>query len=185
MKTILLVLLIMKCAHVSAEWNVDFSSAEELNYWYRVNDSVMGGQSQSNLRVVDNIAFFEGELSLKNNGGFASVRRIGPIELNGGNSPIMLEIKGDGRNYQLRLRTNQGFDGAAYVATFSSKIDEWQTLTFSEQDFVGQFRGRVLSDAPALLFSEVKQLGFMLADKQPGSFQLAIKSIGQYAVVSY
>lgn len=175
----LLVLFMMKCANLSAQWNVDFSTSEELNYWSRVNDSVMGGQSQSNLRVVDNIAYFEGELSLKNNGGFASVRRVGPIELKGGNSPIELVIKGDGRNYQLRLRTNQGFDGAAYVATFSSKIDEWQTLSFTEQDFVGQFRGRVLSDAPALLFSEVKQLGFMLADKQAGSFQLAIKSISQ------
>jgi NADH dehydrogenase [ubiquinone] 1 alpha subcomplex assembly factor 1 len=36
-----------------------------------------------------------------------------------------------------------------------------------------------VSRAPSLSFSDVKQIGFMLADKKPGSFQMAIKSIGQ------
>ncbi|PKH00490.1 CIA30 family protein [Paraglaciecola sp. MB-3u-78] len=168
----------MKCTHVSAQWKVDFSSAEERNYWYRVNDSVMGGLSQSNLRVVDKVAYFEGEISLKNNGGFASVRRVGPVTLKSGITPIFIEINGDGRSYQLRLRTNKGFDGVAYVATFSSS-SSWQTLTFNEADFVPQFRGRIVSRAPALSFSDVRQIGFMLADKQSGPFQLAIKNIGQ------
>lgn len=179
MKTLLFVLFIMKCANVSAQWKVDFSNAEELNYWYRVNDSVMGGVSQSNLRVIDNVAYFEGELSLKNNGGFASVRRVGPVTLTSGNTPISIDVNGDGRSYQLRLRTDKGFDGVAYVATFSSIPDTWQTLTFKEDDFTAQFRGRLVSRAPDLSFSEVTQIGFMLADKQPGLFKLAIKNIGQ------
>jgi NADH dehydrogenase [ubiquinone] 1 alpha subcomplex assembly factor 1 len=179
MKAILIVLFIMKCANVSAQWKVDFSDNEELNHWYQVNDSVMGGLSQSNLRIDDNIAYFEGELSLKNNGGFASVRRIGPISFQSNSKPITLEVNGDGRSYQLRLRTNKGFDGVAYVATFSSNREKWQTLSFTEEDFVPQFRGRVVSSAPDLLFSDVKQIGLMLADKQPGYFQLAIKGIGQ------
>jgi monofunctional biosynthetic peptidoglycan transglycosylase len=179
MKTILLVLFIMWSSNVSSQWKIDFYDTQELSYWYRVNDSVMGGLSQSNLRVVDKVAYFEGELSLKNNGGFASVRRIGPIKLESGKTPILLEIKGDGREYQLRLRTNKGFDGVAYVATFSSQKDSWQTLSFSEADFVAQFRGRIVSRAPALLFTDVSQIGFMLADKKPGLFQLVIKGIGQ------
>jgi NADH dehydrogenase [ubiquinone] 1 alpha subcomplex assembly factor 1 len=179
MKTILFVLFIMMCANLSAQNKTDFSDPEELNYWYRVNDSVMGGLSQSNLRVVDNIAYFEGILSLENNGGFASVRRMGPLIFKGGNTPILLEIKGDERRYQLRLRTNERFDGVAYVAKFLSNGDKWQTLTFHEQDFVAQFRGRLVSYAPALSFSDVRQIGFMLADKKPGAFQLAIKDIGQ------
>jgi NADH dehydrogenase [ubiquinone] 1 alpha subcomplex assembly factor 1 len=168
----------MKCANVSAQMNVDFSSPEELNYWYRVNDSVMGGLSQSNLRVVENIAYFEGNLSLENNGGFASVRRVGPTSFQN-NTPIVLNVNGDGRSYQLRLRTNKGFDGMAYVATFSSENDTWQTLAFKELDFVAQFRGRIVTRAPALSFKDVRQIGFMLADKQPGSFQLAIKAMSQ------
>ena len=185
MKTIIFVLFIMTCANLSAQNKIDFSDPEELNYWYRVNDSVMGGVSQSNLRVVDKVAYFEGVLSLKNNGGFASVRRIGPLILESGNTPISLEINGDGRRYQLRLRTNKGgdgvdgVDGVAYVATFLSNDDKWQTLAFNEQDVVAKFRGRLVNRAPALSFSDVRQIGFMLADKQPGSFRLAIKTIGQ------
>jgi monofunctional biosynthetic peptidoglycan transglycosylase len=102
------------------------------------------------------------------------------VTLESGTTPILIEIKGDGRSYQLRLRTNKGFDGVAYVATFSSnRSDTWQTLIFNEEDFVAQFRGQIVSRAPSLSFSDVKQIGFMLADKKPGSFQMAIKSIGQ------
>ncbi|MFT5839404.1 MAG: NADH dehydrogenase [ubiquinone] 1 alpha subcomplex assembly factor 1 [Flavobacteriales bacterium] len=179
MKIIIFVLFVMTCTNLLAQNKTDFSVPEELNYWYPVNDSVMGGSSQSNFRVVDNVAYFEGVLSLKNNGGFASVRRIGPLVFESGNTPILLEINGDGRRYQLRLRTNKAFDGVAYVATFLSSGDKWQTLTFKEQDFFAQFRGRLVNRAPALSFSDVQQMGLMLADKQPGSFRLAIKSIGQ------
>ena len=179
MKTLLLALLTMLSFTSSSKWKVDFSDNQELKYWYRVNDTVMGGVSQSNLRVHDKIAYFEGILSLDNNGGFASVRRVGPLVLESGDNPISLEVNGDGRQYQLRLRTDKGFDGMAYVATFSSESDVWQTLAFTEKDFVAQFRGRKVNRAPALLFTDVRQIGFMLADKQPGSFQLAIGGIRQ------
>ena len=180
MKILILLFFMLHTLKVAAQvpMQVDFTSDQELTYWYRVNDSVMGGVSESNLRLDANIAYFEGELSLKNNGGFASVRRVGPISFLT-NLPIFIHVKGDGRTYQFRLRTNQGFDSAAYVATFATQADEWQTLNFVEADFVAQFRGRVIRGAPALSFSQVKQLGFMLADKQPGKFKLGIKSIGQ------
>lgn len=181
MKTLFLLFFIMKSMHVSAQepFLVDFSNPQELRYWNRVNDSVMGGLSESNLRLVDNIAYFEGELSLKNNGGFASIRRVGPTSFHNNQRPIRVQFKGDGRTYQFRLRTNQGFDGMAYVATFATQINRWQTLDFGENDFVAQFRGQKVVDAPDLSFSQVKQLGFMLADKQPGKFALAIKSLRQ------
>jgi monofunctional biosynthetic peptidoglycan transglycosylase len=181
MKTFLLLLFMMKSIDVSAQelFQVDFSNPQEQRYWNKVNDSVMGGLSESNLRVQDNIAYFAGDLSLKNNGGFASVRRFGPLEFQSNQSPIRLQVKGDGRTYQFRLRTNRGFDGMAYVASFSTQADEWQTFDFSEDDFIAQFRGRRIIDAPTLAFSQVRQLGFMLADKQPGKFALAVKSISQ------
>ena len=181
MKILLLLLFMMKSIDVSAQevFQVDFYNPQELRYWNKVNDSVMGGLSESNLRVIDNIAYFAGELSLKNNGGFASVRRFGPLEFQSNQSPIRLQVMGDGRTYQFRLRTNRGFDGMAYGATFATQADEWQTIDFSEGDFIAQFRGRRIIDAPNLVFSQVKQIGFMLADKQPGKFVLAIKSISQ------
>lgn len=44
--------------------------------WFEViNDKVMGGLSESRVTITpDNTALFEGELSLENKGGFASIR---------------------------------------------------------------------------------------------------------------
>ncbi|HEX5697569.1 MAG TPA: CIA30 family protein, partial [Rhodoferax sp.] len=48
--------------------------ASTLN-WQAINDGVMGGVSVSRMRFDSaGFAVFEGEVSLENNGGFASVR---------------------------------------------------------------------------------------------------------------
>ena len=117
-------------------------------------------------------------MSLENNGGFASVRRVGGINLDSSKGKLFLTAKGDGRQYQLRLRTNNGFDGVAYVARFNSSA-EWQTFEFSESDFVPQFRGRYVYGVPDLSFDNVGQIGFMLSDKRQGNFALAISELKQ------
>jgi hypothetical protein len=67
----------------------------------------------------------------------------------------------------------------AYVVSFSSLEGNWQSLEFKPQDFRPLYRGRLVTDAPPLSFADAKQIGFMLADKKPGSFQLAIKQMSQ------
>ena len=42
--------------------------------WFVVNDTVMGGLSESRLVVGAHSIEFKGDVSLRNNGGFASVR---------------------------------------------------------------------------------------------------------------
>ncbi len=44
--------------------------------WRAINDGVMGGISAGRMVGIDYGLSFEGELSLENNGGFASVRRL-------------------------------------------------------------------------------------------------------------
>lgn len=158
---------------------IEFSQADELNNWVVVNDTVMGGRSQSIAQSQGGYMSFTGDLSLRNNGGFASIRRIyNPIDWQS-NTPIQIIVKGDGREYQFRLRTNRYMDGVAYVKNFVSSKDEWQTITFQEEDFTAQFRGRLVSRANALSFNDITQLGFMLADKQAGEFELQLKEISQ------
>ena len=53
---------------------IKFDSAEKIKNWSTVNDKVMGGVSTSKFYYDGNQAIFEGKISLKNNGGFASVR---------------------------------------------------------------------------------------------------------------
>ena len=58
--------------------NIDIVSTEKrigIKNWSKVNDDVMGGISTSKIRINnDGNIFFSGVLSLKNNGGFASIR---------------------------------------------------------------------------------------------------------------
>lgn len=162
---------------------IEFSKADEINNWIIVNDTVMGGRSQAIAQSQDGYLHFVGDLSLRNNAGFASIRRIySPIQWQQ-DGPISITVKGDGREYQFRLRTNRYMDGVAYVKSFVTSIDEWQTFTFQEQDFTAQFRGRLVRDAKALSFADITQLGFMLADKNPGTFDLKVREIMQSSQV--
>jgi len=161
------------------EKHIDFDNPAEARNWIIVNDTVMGGRSQADLAVENDMLVFAGDLSLQNNGGFASTRRVySPLNWN---SKETLEIKvlGDGRSYQFRLRTNRNADGIAYVANFTTTKDKVQVFTFDLKDFSPQFRGRLVSGAPSLNFSDIAQIGFMLADKKPGNFVLRISHIRQ------
>ena len=52
-----------------------FDTPSSTQDWHPINDGVMGGASISQLRFDSaGHAVFEGEVSLHNNGGFASVR---------------------------------------------------------------------------------------------------------------
>jgi monofunctional biosynthetic peptidoglycan transglycosylase len=42
-------------------------------------------------------------------------------------SGVQLQVRGDGRSYQLRIRQESGFDGIAWSAGFSTS-DDWQTV---------------------------------------------------------
>lgn len=53
----------------------DFSKSSNLKYWRIVDDVVMGGRSNGNFEIDSNgHGKFSGEVSLKNNGGFSSLR---------------------------------------------------------------------------------------------------------------
>jgi len=143
--------------------------------WQTVNDGVMGGISSSRMTEADGVLSFEGELSLKNNGGFASVRRLVDTDLSQVTG-VRLEVRGDQRTYQFRLRQNDRFDGVAWRAEFTT-TKEWQTVELSFDQFVPVFRGRRVPDAGPVVAASIKQIGFLLADQTPGPFKLQIRSV--------
>ncbi|MBH0080291.1 CIA30 family protein [Pseudoalteromonas sp. NZS11] len=144
--------------------------------WYVVNDSVMGGLSNSQVTQTQENLLFTGNVSLDNNGGFASIR----TELNTqsqNTKAIALRVKGDGQTYQLRLRTTNYLDGAAYTHSFKTVKNEWVDINFAPSDFTLTYRGRVLEQQPIIDFDDIKQLGFMIAGKQEGRFKLEVGKI--------
>jgi len=153
----------------------DFKAdAVSLN-WQIVNDSVMGGISTSRLlRVSDQVVRFSGELSLDNNGGFASARATGQIPDLAGIDTISLRVKGDGRRYQLRLRSRTGWRVPDFSAEFQTKVGEWQTHHLLIADFVPGWRGRKFKDVDPIQPEEIRSIGFLLGDKTSGAFSLDI-----------
>lgn len=153
---------------------IDFHDSTGVR-WQVVNDGVMGGVSRGGIERSDReTGLFSGRLSLENNGGFASVRAlIGPHDLSRF-AGLEIRVRGDGRKYQLRLRTDGGFDGVAYRCEFETTADEWTVIRFPFADFRPTFRGRPVPEAPPLDTKRITQVAFMLADKRAGDFLLEI-----------
>lgn len=143
--------------------------------WRSINDGVMGGVSSGAMTKTPDGLVFAGELSLENNGGFASVRRLVDADVAGA-TRLQLKVRGDGRTYQVRLRQDDRFDGVAWRAEIPAST-QWQTVTLEFEDFEPVFRGRRVIDAGPVVPSKIRQLGFMVADKTPGPFRLEIGAI--------
>ena len=151
---------------------MDFSNPNTLRDSWIVNDGVMGGVSQSSLRQDVGGMFFEGMVSLENNGGFASMRSS--VRFPQGTQLIELIAKGDGKRYKLVLRTELA-PRVTYVADFIA-LPTWQTYRFNLSQFKSTFRGRDV-DAPALSFSDVIDFGILISNNQAGSFAIQLKTL--------
>jgi hypothetical protein len=147
--------------------------------WSIVNDNVMGGLSQSKAfwNQDETSIRFQGALSLDNNGGFASIRSAVKPGFFANANRICVEIKGDGRDYQFRLRDSLRFDGPAYVVELTTQSGVWEKFCFTEKGFKPQFRGRKVAAMPDIKFSDIKQIGFLLADKKLKPFRLDIRAV--------
>ena len=156
-----------------------FDHPNEQQRWYSVDDGVMGGISQSGFSVVNGEGRFHGEVSLENGGGFASVRRepdgFEPTLADA--QGIALTVRGDGRTYQLRLKSTSLGDASAYRVKFTPSRDAWETLHFPWSAFEAVRRGTILNDVPSIVPSEIHQLGFLIADRTAGSFCLQVSEI--------
>jgi monofunctional biosynthetic peptidoglycan transglycosylase len=160
---------------------VDFNHPDRAGTWRIINDGVMGGLSTSAFVLTeDSTAVFRGEVSLENNGGFASVRSEPAAHGVEDAAGYRLRVRGDGRRYSFRLRTNDRFDGVAYQVLFETTPDAWMTVELPVSGFTPTYRGRRVVDAPPLNPAAVRQLGFLIGDKQEGPFRLEIARIEAY-----
>ena len=157
----------------------DFDSAEP-GGWVTVHDTVMGGRSDGGLVFRDGLLQFSGNLSLENNGGFASIRHAAAMDL-AGMTGVRLRVRGDGRNYQLRLQTESRYYGrpVAWSGTFSTLSEEWVEVDVPFDSLAAGFRGRRLNGYdfdPA----RIELIGVLLGDKSPGPFRIEFDWIAAY-----
>lgn len=154
---------------------LDFRAPEAAAAWRAVNDGVMGGVSTGEFRITNSqtLEFF-GNLSLENDGGFASIRTVpGAVDLAGAKA-LRLRFRGDGRTYLLNLYVPTRQIAFSYRAAFETDKGKWLELSIPLTEFKATSFGREVAGADPLDPAKVQSIGFMLSDKTPGPFKLEV-----------
>jgi len=157
---------------------IDFSKKLEGIQIGVTNDGVMGGLSQGKVENTANgTIHFSGKLSLKNNGGFSSLRMRGVQWNLEGWKGIELKVKGDGRSYGFRATTDERFrrSRVSFTSDFKTTKDKWITVRVPFSAMQAGWRGRQLDRE--LDPAKISGIGVILADKLEAPFTLEIKSI--------
>ena len=152
-----------------------FNSDAERLPWRVVLDGVMGGLSTGKVDVDNGSMIFSGETSLRNNGGFSSIRAPLPKGALRGFQSIELKVRGDGRTYILGTSTRGRMGGESYWHRFETTAGEWTTvqvpIAAMERHYYGQkLPGRIKPE-------EVRGLELYIYDKNAGPFSIEIDSI--------
>lgn len=168
------------------------NSLELKEIWGAVDDVVMGGISESNIKLAENKAIFSGIVSTENNGGFASVRTKNfnpPWDLSAYEG-IQLKVQGDGKRYKFITRCEGKWDGIGYCYSFDTLSNCWITINIPFSDLIPVFRAKTVSDADKFDSSKVYSMQLMLSKFeydggynpkfQAGLFGLEIESIKVY-----
>jgi hypothetical protein len=152
-----------------------FTAQSKVNEWRIVNDDVMGGISESSIAcTAAGHGLFSGHVSMENNGGFASIQLNTRIQLAKEQKYIVLRIKGDGKAYEFRMKSEIS-QYESYVHSFATS-GEWQTIKLPISEFYPQFRGRRLNSLN-FNFNTIEQVSFLIANKQEEDFKLWIDRI--------
>ncbi len=155
----------------------DFSESRAVEALRPVHDGVMGGVSSGRATAVDGAVRLSGDLSLDNNGGFASFRigtRLPDLSEYDG---LRVRVLGDGQVYKLSLRGDGQWSGVSWQASFATVANRWVDATLAFEDFAPTWRGRLVTDAPPLDASRITQIGVSISDKQDGEYVLDVASI--------
>jgi|GEM_PF-279534 transforming growth factor-beta-induced protein len=155
---------------------IGFGGGDFKKQWSTVNDGVMGGRSEGKVRLTeDETLEFYGNLSLRNNGGFASARsKAQNFELEDGDT-LVARVRGDGREYSLNLYSPRYRMAFSFRAPIKTEKGEWVDVRVPLSDFYATSFGRRVN--AKLKPSEVNGIGFLLSDKKDGAFRLEVDSI--------
>lgn len=169
-------LIIFNTVNIMAQNIVfDFEKNKDLKKWFIVNDDVMGGISESNFSInKDGSGIFKGYVSTENNGGFCSIRHSLSRKYIGNKNVLKLKIKGDGKDYQIRIKADRN-DYFSYVVTFKT-TGEWEEIKIPLKEMYPSFRGRKL-DMQNFNNNYFEQIAFLVGNKKNEKFKLIIDRI--------
>ena len=147
--------------------------------WRVQDDVVMGGRSDSQLKITDeNYAHFSGHVSLENNGGFCSIHQTVeqyPYVIAEKSEAFVLMVKGDGKEYNFRVRTPNGRH--SYGFTFPTKGDgKWETISIPFNAMEAKYHGEPV-EVPNYAGENIVEMQLLIGNKKEQTFEILIKSI--------
>lgn len=152
--------------------------------WYRLDDGVMGGQSESDhIPLQDGkMLHFQGTINT-NGGGFCSIRtKFEDSFLSTNTEAIKLVYRGDGKTYKLILSDGNRSTGGPFGKSPSWQVDlptqnlretqEWEERTLPLSSLLPNWGGRMSSRPPEeerahhkFIAEDMRELGLMLSLK--------------------
>jgi uncharacterized protein YbjT (DUF2867 family) len=160
--------------------------------WGALDDVVMGGVSESNLKFISGVGLFAGNVSTANSGGFASVRTKNltpPLDLTDYEG-IELRVCGDGKRYKFFIRSDDRWDGVGYAYSFDTVPNIWMTVRIPFSELIPVFRAKTAPTATPFNPSQVYSLQLMLSKFEydgalnpkftAGEFSLQLETIKAY-----
>jgi monofunctional biosynthetic peptidoglycan transglycosylase len=154
---------------------LDFTTEDPKLTWDAIDDRIMGGCSQSVPQYIGETGLhFSGNVSLENNGGFASIRSSEATLDLSQYTGLSIRVRGDGKTYKFSLRTDLYYDGVSYQTSFATTASTWQEITLPFDAFIPTHHGIRLTTVAPMDTSSVKSFGLFIADKQQGPFQLDV-----------
>jgi len=160
---------------MDAKMIFDFDASADLSDWKVVDDTVMGGRSDGSFQLSDEgHGLFSGYVTTENNGGFSSVRfQFNKMAVQG-YSKVLIRLKGDGKNYQFRVKPSPS-NYYSYIKEFSTS-GEWEEIVIPLNEMYPSFRGRKL-DLPNFSSDFISEVTFLIGNKKKESFKLLLDTI--------
>ncbi len=91
-----------------------------------------------------------------------------------GFSKVKIRLKGDGKNYQFRIKDDIN-SYYSYIITFKTS-GEWETITLNLKDLHPSFRGQTLN-LPNFDGKYLEEIVFLIGNKKDESFELKLDKI--------
>jgi len=160
---------------INSQLVFDFNDDANISDWRIVDDVVMGGRSNGQFKIdSDGNGVFSGDVSLENNGGFSSVRyqfeKINTTK----DSKINIRLKGDGKEYQFRVK-NKRNTYYSYITNFKTS-GYWENIIINLKDLYPSFRGQTMN-IPNFAGNSIEEIAFLIGNKKNESFTLVLDKI--------
>lgn len=174
MKQLLFLLYVLPAMMTSLSFDFG-TTCKKCNDWFVVLDGVMGGLSTGTLEKKENSFVLSGEVSLENNGGFASIRTpYASFDLSD-YTTVSIRYRSTGQDFAFTLNKYRRFWYPNYKTNLPMTNGEWAQVTFTLREFEKYRLGRKMQGNPGSNdLADIIRLGFISNTKAATTYSFEV-----------